>query len=234
MKGSSNSRDENGLDCEVLGALTEQPSGQELDQMFDNLSDAIASAPKRPMAALPTWGRYGLAALLALALPALLLALHDPQVEFPYSTASHALFFVLYSSLLGLLVASNLRPFYKPSYPQHVILGLCATAVVQVFAFAVWPTTAVSTATSHGVLPCLLSGSLMGLALFVLLRLLDRGQRLGPWLAASAAVLFGNACLQVHCADADVLHRLLGHAGISAVYLAGVGLLQLVGPRTSR
>lgn len=209
-----------------LGLRMEGGSAGQFNAMFEILSNAIdrQSAYAR-LSSLPTTVRYLLACVLAFGPPALLWVPTAADPRWPFSPEQMALFLAMHAGLLGLLILAALRPLHLPTWPYRGIVSMTTTAFVGVFLVALWPATGVlSTAPLPGAHSCLFLGFATGLVLFLLLRLLDRGQNLGLWLSGGAATLFGNAILQVHCGAADVQHRLLGHASVGLAYLALVAV----------
>ena len=71
--------------------------------------------------------------------------------------------------------------------------------------------------------PCMYLGLLLGIPVYAVLRLVDRGSPLSSVLAASTAGLLANLVLQVHCPVTSVGHRLVGHASIGPILLACLG-----------
>jgi hypothetical protein len=75
--------------------------------------------------------------------------------------------------------------------------------------------------------PCMYVGLTLGIPVYIVLRIVDRGSPLGAVLAASAAGLLANLVLQVHCPVTSVGHRLVGHASIGPILLMCLSLALL-------
>jgi hypothetical protein len=72
---------------------------------------------------------------------------------------------------------------------------------------------------------CMGFGLLLGVPVYALLRLVDRGNAFGSLIAASAAGLAGNFVLKAHCAIETTGHVLLGHASVAVLFVVGLGLV---------
>jgi len=68
-------------------------------------------------------------------------------------------------------------------------------------------------------------GLLLGVPVYALLRLVDRGNALGNLVAAAAAGVAGNFVLKAHCSIPGTSHELLGHASVALVFVLGLGLV---------
>ena len=71
---------------------------------------------------------------------------------------------------------------------------------------------------------CMGVGLLLGIPVYALLRLVDRGNALGNLVAAAAAGVAGNFVLKAHCAIPGTSHELLGHASRGGRVRVGFGL----------
>ena len=72
-------------------------------------------------------------------------------------------------------------------------------------------------------------GILLGVPVYAVTRLLDRGGTLlGPLLAALAAGLTGNFALQIHCPTNDTQHAMAGHAPVALVFVLAIGGVELL------
>ena len=72
---------------------------------------------------------------------------------------------------------------------------------------------------------CMGVGLLLGVPVYALLRLVDRGNALGSLVAAAAAGVAGNFVLKAHCPIAGATHELFGHASVALVFVVGLGLV---------
>jgi hypothetical protein len=68
-------------------------------------------------------------------------------------------------------------------------------------------------------------GILLGIPVYALLRLVDRGNAFGSLVAAAAAGLAGNFILKAHCSVPGTSHELLGHASVAVLFVLGLGLV---------
>ena len=75
---------------------------------------------------------------------------------------------------------------------------------------------------------CMGAGLLLGVPVYALLRLVDRGNAFGSLVAASAAGLAGNFVLKAHCSVPGTSHELMGHASVALVFVLGMGLVHRV------
>lgn len=182
--------------------------------LFSDLQQQLQARPKRtPLAELSTPRRLalsvGAAGLIGLS------GIRD--LEKVGDSLTQVCAAIYFTAALWLITAA-LRPFQQPAFgPGGLLLRVFAAATVAV-GLALLPSllTAAIPAPPKAALACLAMGTVYSLPVFLLLRWLDRGQRLGPWFAALSAGLVGNVWLQVHCPADDAAHRLIGHALVLA------------------
>jgi phage shock protein PspC (stress-responsive transcriptional regulator) len=142
-------------------------------------------------------------------------------------TASLAAFVILL--LLAMFMVT--RPVHLPALPRWQSVCLVCLAVGATVVAAFWPIPAAMAASTHdhrsgfmaGV--CMGVGLLLGIPVYALLRLVDRGNALGNLVAAAAAGVAGNFVLKAHCPIAGTSHELLGHASVAVIFVAGLGLV---------
>ncbi|NOY93558.1 MAG: DUF1109 domain-containing protein [Deltaproteobacteria bacterium] len=139
---------------------------------------------------------------------------------------------------LGLMIVLSLwvalRPLQAPALSTGAVTALAALSVGCAVVVAFIPQAAHhSSAGSAGLLasPCMYMGLLIGLPVYALSRVLDRGSRLSSVLAASAAGLTGNFVLALNCPIHDPRHMLLGHASVVVLFIVGVVLVRAVESR---
>ena len=130
------------------------------------------------------------------------------------------------ATLLGLAIHQALRPLHRPPMSRGARVAMVVLTLGATFALALFsPSDAADGA--HGLLdhvsPCLFYGLLVGLPLYLVLRLLNRGGARTALLAACAAGLIGNLVLTLKCPIDDPEHLMLGHAQVAVLYLAGLG-----------
>jgi len=130
---------------------------------------------------------------------------------------------------LGLMVVMSLwvalRPLQAPALSTGKVVTLATLSVGCAIVVAFVPEAAhASTEGAAGMLasPCMYMGLLIGLPVYALSRVLDRGSRLSSILAASAAGLTGNFVLALNCPIHDPAHMLVGHASVVVLFIAGV------------
>lgn len=137
------------------------------------------------------------------------------------------------ATLLGLAIHQSLRPLHRPPMSRGARATMVALTLGATFAIALFaPSEAADDVATHGLLehvsPCLFYGLLVGLPLYLVLRLLDRGGARTALLAACAAGLIGNLALTLHCPIDDPEHLMLAHAQVAVLFLAGLGVVHLV------
>jgi hypothetical protein len=140
--------------------------------------------------------------------------------------ASLAAFCVLL--LLAMFMVT--RPVHLPALPRWQSMCLACVAVGATVLAAFWPHPAAQAATHDprgGMMAgaCMGIGLLLGVPVYALLRLVDRGNVLGSLVAAAAAGVAGNFVLKAHCSIAGTSHELLGHASVAIIFVLGLGLV---------
>lgn len=147
---------------------------------------------------------------------------------------------VAFCVLLVLAMFMVTRPVHLPAIPRWQSLCLVCVAVGATVVAAFWPVPAALAATTHdhpgGFMAgaCMGVGLLLGVPVYALLRLVDRGNALGNLVAAAAAGVAGNFVLKAHCSIAGTSHELLGHASVALVFVVGLGLVHRWIPSESR
>jgi len=138
---------------------------------------------------------------------------------------------IAFCILLVLAMFMVTRPVHLPALPRWQSLCLICVAVGATIVAAFWPIPAALAATTHnhggGFMAgaCMGVGLLLGVPVYALLRLVDRGNALGNLVAAAAAGVAGNFVLKAHCSIAGTSHELLGHASVALVFVLGLGLV---------
>lgn len=137
---------------------------------------------------------------------------------------------ITFCVLLVLAMFMVTRPVHLPEVPRWQALCLVCVAVGATILAAFWPYPAALAAThAHdgGVMAgaCMGVGVLLGIPVYALLRLVDRGNALGSLIAAAAAGLAGNFVLKAHCSVPGTSHELLGHASVALMFVVGLGLV---------
>jgi hypothetical protein len=139
---------------------------------------------------------------------------------------------VAFCVLLVLAMFMVTRPVHLPALPRWQSMCLVCLAVGATIVAAFWPVPAALAAAAtheHGggfmAGACMGVGLLLGVPVYALLRLVDRGNALGSLVAAAAAGVAGNFVLKAHCSIAGTSHELLGHASVVLVFVLGLGLV---------
>lgn len=126
---------------------------------------------------------------------------------------------------LGVLVLVSiwvaLRPMQAPTLSRAKVASLLGICVASAIVVAIYPADEVATGGALAVWPCFGLGLLVGLPVYALTRLLDRGSRISAVLAAGAAGLAGNLALEVKCAMDGAAHGLGGHASVLVLFVLG-------------
>ena len=158
-----------------------------------------------------------------------------PVVSEQAQTAPWVASLVAFCVLLVIALFMVTRPVHLPALPRWQTAGLIFLAVGATILSALWPIPAAQAAThdhSGGFMAgaCMGVGLLLGIPVYALLRLVDRGNALGNLVAAAAAGVAGNFVLKAHCAIPGTSHELFGHASVAVVFVLGLGLVHRVIP----
>ncbi len=137
---------------------------------------------------------------------------------------------VTFCVLLVIAMVMVTRPVHLPALPHWQSVCLVCIALGATVLAAFWPHPAAQAATHEhtgSVMAgaCMGVGLLLGVPVYALLRLVDRGNALGSLVAAAAAGLAGNFVLKAHCAVPGTSHELLGHASVAVLFVVGLGLV---------
>jgi hypothetical protein len=143
---------------------------------------------------------------------------------------------VAFCVLLLLAAFMVTRPVHLPALPRWQSVCLTCIAIGATVVAAFWPVPSAVAAATHdhggGFMAgaCMGVGLLLGVPVYALLRLVDRGNALGSLVAAAAAGVAGNFVLKAHCSIAGTSHELLGHASVAVVFVLGLGLVHRLIP----
>lgn len=185
---------------------------------------------------LPTATRVGLVATVAAVVP-LLVALTWGRADLGVYPAGRLVLDVLALAIpASLLLVVAMRPVHRPAWPRWVpglalalaVLGALLGAILEP-AHAVHPASVGGTGSElfPRAVPCLVTGTVLGLPMLLILRLvLRRRGRYGlPFgLAVVLAGVTGALGIFLHCSLVAPQHLLAGHATVVAVFLALAGL----------
>jgi len=137
---------------------------------------------------------------------------------------------------LGVLLVASLmvavRPLHLPELPRIQVHGLAAASILATFVLAVAVGGPAGEAHDHAAsfwsqaTPCMYFGLLIGVPVYGVARLVDRGAYLGSLLAAAAAGLAGNFMLQMRCPISDPMHNVAGHASVALIFVGAIMLLE--------
>lgn len=213
----------------------------DLGPMLAEVEKDIATAEKRPtfwLATRPTWMRRA----IALASAAAVVAVGAITLRSDLATRPPAFVAVAIGSLAALLVLSlhqALRPLHRPPLPRGARIGMAALTIAATLLVALLsPHDPADVGRGRGMLelvsPCLFIGLGLGVPVYFVLRLLDRGAGLGALLASCAAGLAGNLALQLHCPNDAPEHLMLAHFSVALLFVAGLGVVHALVARLRR
>ena len=131
---------------------------------------------------------------------------------------------VAFAILMLIAMYMVTRPVHLPALPRWQTWLLVCIAVGATIVAAFWPLPGAQVHT-HAPWLCMGVGLLLGVPVYALLRLVDRGNALGNLIAAAAAGVAGNFVLKAHCPVPGTAHELLGHASVAIVFVLGLGLV---------
>ncbi|MGE0784214.1 MAG: hypothetical protein AB7S26_00900 [Sandaracinaceae bacterium] len=180
----------------------------------------------------PTWVRRSIAGLTALSVIAVggLGSSRADLAELPLRFLISAVGALAF--LLGASVWLALRPLHRPPLPRAAHAAMVALTLGSTFALALLapdgddgvPHT---TLLHEMVSPCLFYGLFMGLPVYLVLRLVDRGPALSSLIAACAAGLAGNLVLQLHCPRHAPEHLMAAHFTVAVLFVVGLLLVHV-------
>jgi hypothetical protein len=225
--------------AEVAQASRAEVADVDLRGVLAGVRERVAAADRSPLGWLrsrPTAMRRLLGALGALLLLAFTFVLGLRQDLDAYPTLRLAVAVVALGVLLGASLFQALRPLHQPPLaPLPRRLLVAASLLATAFLCLLPDPTPEGLADPHAVAhatPCTLFGLLIGLPVFLLVRLLDRNPAsTAPLLVACAAGLLGNLSLQMHCANGDPVHLMAGHFSVLLLFLSGVAVIQALARR---
>ena len=209
------------------------PDNDELiDRMFANVKDECTESDKTIAGFLRSRSTIVRRLIVLAAFAVLAVAgfntftLVDESVRNPQWIAT----LVAFCALLIVAMMMVTRPVHRPALPRWQVACLACIAVGATVLAAFWPSSGVYAAThehTSGLMAgaCMGFGLLLGVPVYALLRLVDRGNAFGNLIAASAAGLAGNFVLTAHCAIDTTAHVLLGHASVAVLFVVGLGLV---------
>ena len=153
-----------------------------------------------------------------------------PLVGDQARTIQWAISLATFCVLLVIAMFMVTRPVHLPALPHWQSVCLVCIALGATVLAAFWPHPAAQAAAHEHVGSvmagaCMGVGLLLGVPVYALLRLVDRGNALGSLVAAAAAGVAGNFVLKAHCPVPGTSHELLGHASVAVLFVVGLGLV---------
>lgn len=213
----------------------------DLDEMLEDVEKEMTRADESWLFWLrsrATWIRRGLASLTAtlVVIAAGALTLRSNFSELPLAWSAIAVGSL--ATLLALTVYHALRPLHEPPLSPWVRGSMIAATLAATFSLALFaPDVGFESDHPGGLLwltsPCLFYGLGVGLPVYFVLRLLDRGGGLAL-IAACAAGLTGNLVLELHCPSDDPEHLMLSHFTVALFFVAGLGVIHWIVERIRR
>lgn len=205
-------------------AVDDRPSPELRSRLAARLATERRGGPARW--STPVRGAALVAGLVALVVGTATLQLRSDADLVPLGQMVLVLGGLVGATLLGF--ARVLRPLHRPELPGwNRRLSTAVLAGLPLALMALPPSVPMD---SRGVAPivaCFVGGSAFAALGLVGLRAFDRRPRVG-WdrrlVYAGVGALLGTVYLQLHCADRDPVHTLLGHGTIAAAWMVGVAL----------
>lgn len=210
----------------------DQPDGELIDRMFTNVKNDCEKSDRTIAGFLRSRSTTVRRLIVLTVFGALAVA---GWASFPLVDESHRdpgwlATLVAFVGLLILAMMMVTRPVHRPELPRWQVTCLVCIAVGATVVAAFWPSAGAYAAThehSSGLMAgaCMGFGLMLGVPIYALLRLVDRGNAFGSLVAATAAGLAGNFVLKAHCSIDTTGHVLLGHASVAVLFVVGLGLV---------
>lgn len=208
----------------------------DLDAMFSAVRGRVEAADRRPaffLRSRPTWLRRAMA-LAAFVVVGVISGLGAPRPDLAeYPIGRMAIELAALGVLLGTSLWLTVRPLHEPAMSRGKLWALAGLALASTLVLALLPQAHAHLPTgatgdrpllAHA-MPCMGFGLALGLPVYAIARLLDRGARLGALMAGVAAGLAGNFALQLHCPIAASDHLMAGHVTVLLAFVVGVLLV---------
>jgi len=234
---SGSNRPEDGLGERLreLDAADTPQSGEQMDRMFTDMKARCDKSDRTFRGFLRSRSTM-LRRLIVLSVFSILAIVGwfaFPLVGDQARTVPWTASLVTFCVLLVVAMFMVTRPLHLPALPRWQSMCLVCIAVGATVLAAFWPYPAAQAAThdhTGGIMvgACMGAGLLLGVPVYALLRLVDRGNAFGSLVAASAAGLAGNFVLKAHCSVPGTSHELLGHASVALVFVVGLGLVHRI------
>ncbi|MEM9729327.1 MAG: hypothetical protein AAF997_12125 [Myxococcota bacterium] len=211
--------------------------GALMDRMFSELKTECEKSDKSLIGYLRSRSTMARRAIILIVFTGLgvFALLKLPMVEESMRDTSWVGTLIAFLVLLVVAMMVVTRPVHRPELPRWQIVCLVCFAVGATVIAAFIPGSSAHAAThqhASGVMAgiCMGFGILLGIPVYAVLRLVDRGNAFGSLVAAAAAGLAGNLLLKAHCAIDTTSHVLLGHASVAVLFVVGLGLVHRLIP----
>lgn len=233
-RGSDGAGTDDGLGKRLreLDPASEADDRELIDRMFRNVKGQCADSDKRITGFVRSRSTIvrRLIVLVVFAVLAVIGWYNFPLVDESVRTGQWVATLVAFCILLIVAMLMVTRPVHRPELPRWQVLCLVCVAVGATVLAAFWPTAGAQAITHEHASrmvagACMGFGLLLGVPVYALLRLVDRGNAFGSLIAASAAGLAGNFVLKAHCEIETTGHVLLGHASVAVLFVMGLGLV---------
>ncbi len=199
-------------------------SDTEMQQLIVRLHSSLdhETGISATLRTLPTWARFTIVAVTVTTMVAGVLIVFRPAGTGVYPPVPLAIWSLSYAALLALVVSRALRPLHRAMEPAGREMAVAAACLAVPFIAALMPPhpllRSVETAGSDG--NCLALGVLLGAAVVLLMRALDRAPESSfrsAMLVAAAGGLAANLALVFYCRRPYPLHLAIEHAPIGVL-----------------
>lgn len=205
---------------------------ERMDRMFENVKGQCAESDKTIAGFFRSRSTI-VRRLIVLAVFAALGVIgwyNFPLVDESVRTRPWVATLLVFCALLIIAMMMVTHPVHRPELPRWQVVCLVCVAVGATVLAAFWPTSGAHAITHEHTSrmvagACMGFGLLLGVPVYALLRLVDRGNAFGSLIAAAAAGLAGNFVLKAQCAIDTTGHVLLGHASVAVLFVVGLGLV---------
>lgn len=221
---------EPGLPAELARAVDAGRAAADFDGLYAALRSDIARERgwrawlRERSATARLLGASGVIAALC-ALCALGFARRD-LAEYPSERMALSLAAMGLLLLVSLMVA--LRPLQRPGLPRWAAPAAASASLLALAALylvsPLEPYAVLDAASLRPALICLAIGLALGVPVYAVIALLDRGGARRAMPMAAAAGLAANLMLHIHCPSTQSWHLMLGHFGAAALLLLSVAL----------
>lgn len=207
----------------------ERGATEDIDAMMQECEARLEEADKSPrfwLMSRATWARRLIAAVAVIAVIVVggVMGMRTDLGELPLPFLALSIGSLAF--LLGASAWAALRPLHRPPLPKWVGGALVVATLACTFLLALLsPHEGAHSETSllrEMVSPCLFYGLFIGLPVYLVLRLLDRGLGVGALIASCAAGLAGNLVLQLHCPRGETEHLMGAHFTVAVLFVVAM------------